>query len=224
MPSSERFSCAAWRLYVIIDRAACGARDLADVAQGAIRGGADVLQLRDKAASSEALIESARRLLALTRAAGLPLIINDRVEVARAVGADGVHLGQDDTSVESARACLGPTCLIGKSTHRVEQALAAQTQDVDYIGLGPIFPTPTKPTYGHIGPETIALVVPMSRVPVVCIGGLNEQTLSSVLERGAVCVAVVRAVCSASEPYEATRACKRLVIEYHNRAGPQPKL
>ena len=204
---------SSWRLYVIIDRAAAGGRDLADCAAAAIRGGADVIQLRDKSASRDALLKEAARLLTLTRAAGIPLIINDHAEVARTIGADGVHLGQDDRPVDEARRMLGPHGLIGKSTHSLEQALAAQAEGADYLGLGPIFPTPTKPNTRSVGTGLIAQVVPHIRVPIVCIGGIDTANAQDVLEAGAPCLAVVRAVCASPDPESSTRNLKRILLE-----------
>ena len=206
---------SAWRLYVILDRAALGARDLTDVAAAAIRGGADVLQLRDKTASTPSLINDARRLLPLTRHAGIPLIINDCIEAVRSVNADGVHLGQEDRPIQEARAILGPGALIGQSTHSLEQARAAQRAGADYIGLGPIFPTPTKPTYDSVGTALIRQVVTAVSLPVVCIGGIDERTVDDVVRAGAPCVAVVRAVCGASNPEGAARMLKRCLVQYH---------
>jgi thiamine-phosphate pyrophosphorylase len=210
-PNATR--CSAWRLYVIVDRTVCGSRDLADVTASAIRGGADVIQLRDKRASDVQLIAAARRLLLLTRSAGIPLIVNDRPEVCLASGADGLHLGQDDLPVEEARRLLGPERLIGRSTHGVEQAQEAQAQLVDYIGFGPVFPTPTKPDYGSIGTARITQVLPHVRTPMVCIGGIDEGNVRTVLEAGATCVAVVRAVCAASDPEAAARALKQIITQ-----------
>jgi thiamine-phosphate pyrophosphorylase len=215
-------SCSHWKLYVIVDRAAAGSRDIAEIAAAAIRGGADVLQLRDKAASARRLLEGARRLLPLTREAGIPLIINDRPDVAEAAGADGVHLGQDDVPVETARALLGPGALIGKSTHSLDQALAADQEDVDYLGLGPIFSTPTKPEYGSIGPALIRQVLARVRKPVVCIGGIDRTTLELVLRAGATRVAVVRAVCAAPNPEAAARALKRALRQFGRAPAATP--
>ncbi len=202
---------SSWRLYVIIDRAAAGGRELADLAAAAIRGGADALQLRDKAASPRGLLVEAARLLSVTRAAGVPLIINDQVEVARSVGADGVHLGQDDMTVREARSLLGPHALIGKSTHSLEQALAAHAEGADYIGLGPIFPTPTKPNTRSVGTGLIAQVTQYLRGPIVCIGGIDAANVQQVIDAGAECVAVVRAVCAAPDPESSTRNLKLLM-------------
>jgi thiamine-phosphate pyrophosphorylase len=214
--------CSAWRLYVIIDRPTVGDRDLQDVTAAAIRGGADVIQLRDKTASPDQLLEEARALLAVTRAAEIPLIINDHVEVAAACGAEGVHLGQDDASIAAARRRLGPGRLIGKSTHTFEQALVAYLDQADYLGLGPIFPTPTKPTYEAVGPELIQEVRLRVEIPVVCIGGINRDTITRVLKRNGECVAVVRAVCGDPDPEAAARHLKRLLQREACSTDPSP--
>ena len=210
---------SSWRLYVIVDRAAAGGRDLADVAAAAIRGGADAVQLRDKAAARDLLLREAARLRPLARAAGVPLLINDRADVAREAGADGVHLGQDDLPVHEARRIAGAGMLIGKSTHSLEQALAAQAEGADYIGLGPIFPTPTKPNARNVGTGLIAQVAPRLRVPIVCIGGIDAASVQEVLEAGAECIAVVRAVCAAADPESSTRNLKRILVQSTSRKG-----
>ena len=207
-------SCSAWRLYVILDSAAANDRSLWEIAEGAIRGGADVLQLRHKMGTARELIEEARRLLPLTRSHGVPLIINDMADVAQWVDADGVHLGQDDLPVAAARRLLGPGKLIGKSTHTLEQALAADTEEIDYLGLGPIFATPTKPDYGSVGLALIPRVQSRLQHPCVCIGGIDQQSLDQVLEAGAERVAVVRAVCAADHPESATRALKQQLVQF----------
>jgi len=150
----------------------------------------------------------AARLLPHTRSAGIPLVINDRVDVAVAVGADGVHLGQDDLPVEAARGLLGPERLIGKSTHSVEQATTAESEGVDYIGFGPIFPTPTKPDYQGVGLDLLRQAARDIHVPMVCIGGIDISNLETVVNAGAERVAVVRAVCAAADPEAAARALK----------------
>ncbi|MBI3996487.1 MAG: thiamine phosphate synthase [Candidatus Omnitrophica bacterium] len=208
-------SCLAWRLYVILDRAAAQGRALPELAAAAIRGGADVLQLRDKTASARSLMEEAKRLLAVTRPAGIPLIINDRADVARAVGADGVHLGQDDLPLADARALLGSDRIIGASTHTLDQALAAAAEGVDYIGIGPIFSTPTKPEYPSVGLDLVRQVTAHVRVPGVCIGGIDRDHLDPVLGAGGACVAVVRAVCCADDPEVATRELKMRIEHFH---------
>ena len=209
-------TCSApWRLYVIIDRAAAGSRDLPALADAAIRGGADFVQLRDKTASHREFLREAKRVIAVTRRAGVALVINDRIPVARAIGADGVHLGQDDVAIAVARRRLGPGRLIGKSTHSLAQAFAAQGEGADYIGFGPIFPTPTKPDYGSIGTRSIRSVAQSLTIPVVCIGGIDAQNLAEVLGAGADRVAVVRAVCAADDPESAARRLKQIIEQFH---------
>lgn len=200
--------CADWRLYVIIDRAAALGRDLAELAASAIRGGADAIQLRDKAASARQLKEIGKRLLEVTRAMNVPLIINDRPDVARAVGADGVHLGQEDLSIDDARQMLGSGTLIGQSTHSLQQAVSAEIQGADYLALGPVFATPTKPDDEPVGLSSIREAVLRVQIPMVCIGGIEANTLGDVLAAGATCVAVVRAVCGAEDPQRAARQLK----------------
>lgn len=209
---------SSFRLYVIIDRAAAGDRDLVEVASAAIRGGADVLQLRDKAASPRQFLKVAERLRSVTRRAGIPLIINDRVEIAHAVGADGVHLGQDDLPLAAARRLLGSGCLIGQSTHTLEQARAAEAEGADYLGCGPIFPTPTKPDYGSVGTALIGQVMQAVRIPVVCIGGIDHSTVAQVVRAGAERIAVVRAVCAATDPEAAARDLKQTLEQFHRNA------
>jgi thiamine-phosphate pyrophosphorylase len=210
-------SSSTWRLYVIIDPSAAGGRDPVWVAEQAIAGGADALQLRDKHALAGPMIARAQAIRRLTRAAGIPLLINDRVDVAVAAEADGVHLGQDDLPVHVARRLLGPDRLIGKSTHSLEQALAGAAEPVDYIAVGPIFATPTKPDYAHVGLHLVQQVTARVRTPVVCIGGIDASTVGAVREAGARCVVVVRAVCAAADPAAAARELKRAMLT--NDAG-----
>ena len=197
-----------WQLYVILDPSAARGRELAWLARQAIEGGADVLQLREKTASTRQLIEHAKTLLAITRAAGIPLVVNDRPDVAVAVGADGAHVGQDDLPVAEARALIGPGQLLGQSTHSLPQALTAEAEPVDYLACGPIFATPTKPDYGQVGLTLLRDVLSTVLKPVVAIGGIDETTLPAVLEAGAQCVAVVRAVCGAENPKRAAQHLK----------------
>ena len=211
--SSNATACSRWRLYVIVDRAAAGSRDLADLAAAAIRGGADAIQLRDKMATGPDLLREAGRLLRVTRAAGVPLIINDRPDIARAVGADGAHLGQDDMELAAARTLVGRGMILGKSTHSLEQALAAEAEGADYIACGPMFATPTKPDYEQVGLDVIGRVQARVTVPVVCIGGIDAHTLPRARAAGAERVAVVRAVCAAPDPDAATRTLKRLLAQ-----------
>ncbi|MBI4341094.1 MAG: thiamine phosphate synthase [Candidatus Omnitrophica bacterium] len=213
-------SCSTWQLYVILDRAAAGGRDLREVAAAAVRGGADALQLRDKTSSDDAVAVEARRLLPVARAGGVPLILNDRVAVAMAVGADGVHVGQDDWPMARVRRTIGPTMLVGQSTHSVEQAAAAQAAGADYIGFGPLFATPTKPEYPPIGTGLIRQAAAQVSIPLVCIGGVDHDTIGEALAAGARCVAVVRAVCAAADPEAAARQLKSRIAQFRRAAQP----
>ena len=206
-------SCSAWRLYVIVDPAATHGRDLAWVAEQAIRGGADVIQLRDKRGSAGQLCDTATRLLQVTRPRGIPLIINDRADVAAASGADGVHLGQDDVPVEAARHMLGPNALIGASTHSLEQAVAADARSLDYLAVGPVYATPTKPNAPHVGIDLIAQVALRVRRPLVAIGGIDAARVHEVRRAGVQRIAVVRAVCGAEDPGAAAQHLKQLLLQ-----------
>lgn len=197
-----------FKLYVIVDKKACGQRDLAYVAKEAIAGGADVIQLRDKEATAKTLIENGRSIRALTRKAKVLFIINDRPDIAKAVDADGVHLGQDDLPIEVARSILGRGKIIGLSTHSLLQAKAAQKKEADYIGVGPIFATPTKPEYKAVGVDLIKKVRGEIEIPFVAIGGIDESNIDEILAAGASRVAVVRAVCGAKDIRGAARYLK----------------
>jgi len=188
-----------FNLYVIIDIKACGNRDPAYVAEEAIAGGADIIQLRDKVSSVSEILEVARAIRGLAKNKKVPFIINDRVDIAVAVGADGVHLGQDDLPIESARSIIGSEKIIGFSTHSLPQALDAEKSGADYIGLGPVFPTPTKPDYTAVGIDLIKEVRGKIKIPFVVIGGIDESNIDEVVAAGASRVAVVRAVCGAKD-------------------------
>jgi len=205
MPSKKEL-CQNWKLYVITDPDAAGKRSLVDVVKAAIDGGASVVQLRDKKASDEELVQAAKRLLEVTRSCGIPLIINDRVEAAKASGADGVHLGQEDVSLREARAVLGSGAIIGRSTHSPEEALAAEAEGFDYIGVGPVFQTPTKPNTKPVGLELVRFAAQNLRIPFVAIGGIDAGNIGKVLREGAKTVAVVRAVMGAVDPKKAAEA------------------
>ncbi|HTL71013.1 MAG TPA: thiamine phosphate synthase [Candidatus Eisenbacteria bacterium] len=203
--SSKRERCRSWKLYVIADAAAAAGRPLEDVVRAAVRGGADVIQYRDKAGRDLDMTETAKRLLAITRPAGVPLIVNDRVAVARAAAADGVHLGQDDGPIADARAALGEGAIVGRSTHSPEQASAADREGADYIGVGPVFGTPTKPDYVPVGLDLVRFAAGHVTVPFVAIGGIDASNAATVRRAGARTVAVVRAVSAAADPESATR-------------------
>ncbi|MGH7389510.1 MAG: thiamine phosphate synthase [Candidatus Rokuibacteriota bacterium] len=192
-------------LYVILDRAAAGGRDLADVLEGVIAGGGRLVQLREKTWASGRVWALAERLRARCRAAGVAFIVNDRVDLALALGADGVHLGQEDLPPAAARALLRPGMLLGLSTHSVEQARAAQAAGADYVAVGSMFPTATKPDFELVGPELVRKLRGEIRVPLIGIGGITAANVGDVIRAGADGVAVISAVCGAPDPTAATR-------------------
>ncbi|HSV72938.1 MAG TPA: thiamine phosphate synthase [Chthonomonadales bacterium] len=212
-----------WELYLVTDRELSLGRPLEDVVAGAVRGGVAIVQLREKQASTRCLIEEAERIRRLLVGSHVPLIINDRVDVALAVGADGVHLGQEDMPYAMARALLGPQAIIGLSVETVEQVLEAEHWDVDYLGVSPVFETPTKPdTRGSWGLEGLALARRISRHRLVAIGGLHAANAESVVRAGADSVAVVSAICSAPEPERAAAELDRIIRSALSARGGEP--
>ncbi|MBM3246691.1 MAG: thiamine phosphate synthase [Candidatus Omnitrophica bacterium] len=183
------------RLYIIIDKNVCGLRPLLDIA-GKIKGkGADIIQLRDKGPQKAVILQEAAALRKLFLKAKTLLIINDYLDIAKAVDADGVHLGQTDLSVKTARAILGKDKIIGISCHNLKQAVAAQKAGADYISIGPVFRTPTKPELRSIGLDKIKAIKNKIRAPFFAIGGINKENMSRVLSAGAKRIAVCGAVC-----------------------------
>ena len=197
--------CRSWRLYAITCPERLGGRNLPEVVEQAILGGADVVQLRDKRASDAELLRQAKAVLPVTRRHGVPLIVNDRIGVAKEAHADGVHLGQEDGSLGEARRVLGERAVVGRSTHSKEQALAAQKEGFDYLGVGPVYPTPTKPGRPSVGLEFVRFAAENLTVPFVAIGGIDETNLEDVLAAGARTVAVVRAVMGDADPEKAAQ-------------------
>jgi thiamine-phosphate pyrophosphorylase len=185
------------RLYGIIDLAYVENADVARVAEQMIQGGVDLIQLRGKGKSIDELISLAAELHQVTAKSLTPLIANDHAEIASKVPLDGVHVGQDDDSIEVARRKATRQVLIGKSTHSVEQAVAAQSEGADYIGFGPIFATPTKPDYPPIGLADISRVHAEVGLPIFCIGGIDIDNLQSVIDAGAKRVVMVSALLKA---------------------------
>ncbi len=172
----------------------------------ALRGGVDIVQLRMKEGPDRAVIAAGRRFAERCAEHGALFILNDRPDLVQDAGADGVHLGQDDTSVAMAREIVGPDRLIGLSTHSAFQIEAAAAADVDYIGVGPVYETPTKPGRAAVGPELVRYAARQARVPFFAIGGIDEATVAAVRAAGAERVAVVRALTEAGDPEHAARA------------------
>lgn len=176
------------------------------VVEAALRAGVRVVQLRDKHSLGGALLREAEDLLALCQAHGALLIVNDRVDVALAAGAHGVHVGQDDLPYAAVRRLVPPAMLVGVSASTVAEAAAADRAGADYVGFGAMFPTATKSDAEYAGPARLREVLATVRCPVVAIGGITLENLPQVLAAGARLVAVVSAVSMASDPYEAARA------------------
>lgn len=191
-------------LYLVTDRELIGDRDLIDVVLAAVDGGAAYVQLREKHATTRAFVDVARRLRPELATRSVPLVINDRVDVALAVDADGVHLGQQDLDPVTARRLLGPDAMIGLSVETMEDVTRAEHLDVDYLGVSPIFDTPTKPdTLTAWGVDGLARVRRRSRHRLAAIGGINRDTVADVAAAGADAIAVVSAVCAAPDPRSA---------------------
>jgi len=193
------------RLYVILDRAAARGRDLLTILDATLAGGCRLVQLREKEWPSGRLLPMAERLRDRCRAVGATFIVNDRLDLALALGADGVHLGQDDLPPAAARPLLRPGMILGLSTHSLEQARAAQAAGADYVAVGSMFPTGTKPDFQLVGPELIGKLRGEIGVPLIGIGGITHDNVAQVIRAGADGVAVISAVCGAPNPEAATR-------------------
>jgi thiamine-phosphate pyrophosphorylase len=205
-----RFDPRARRgLYAIVDPAACLGCDPVGVAAAILRGGCAILQLRDKTSSDRRVLELARAIAPLCRGAGVPFVVDDRLDVALACDADGVHVGQDDLPLADARR-LAPDLVIGVSTHGPSQRRAAEDGGADLVGFGPVFATRTKENPDPVvGLEALAATVRVARVPVVAIGGISEENVDRVIAAGAPLYAVISAVCGASDPAAAAAALHR---------------
>jgi thiamine-phosphate pyrophosphorylase len=199
-----------WRLYVITDERLGRGRSHLRIAEAAILGGADVLQLRDKEASSGRLYRAALELRKITREAKVPFIVNDRLDVALAADADGVHVGQEDLPASVARRILGPGKILGVSAETVEEAIRAEEDGADYLGVGPVFEARgTKADAGEpVGIELIAQIRRRCRLPIVAIGGINAENARKVREAGADAVAVISAIVAADDIAQAARQLK----------------
>lgn len=194
-------------LYLILDPNLCRAHSMAETARLAALGGATMVQLRDKTGGTEAMIVAGRAIRQALAGTGVPLIVNDDVAAAQAIGAEGVHLGQSDMAVAQARAALGPDAIIGLSVTTEAMVEAVDPALVDYVGIGPVFPTPTKQNHNvPIGFDGLARLVALSPLPAVAIGGLKTRHVHAALAVGAAGVAVVSAICGQPDPEAASRA------------------
>jgi len=199
-------------LYLVTDRGLCGNRSLEDVAHQALLGGAACIQLREKDVSTRFFVEEARKMKDLTARFRVPLIINDRIDVALASGANGVHIGQDDMPYAEARRLMGPKAIIGLSVETWDDVVKAEALDVNYLGVSPVFATPTKTdTKGNWGLEGLARIKAYSRHPLVAIGGLNASNAEEAVMAGADSIAVVSAICAAPDPLLASREVNDII-------------
>ena len=204
MTPRERIASA--RLYLV-----CDARPR-EILDAALRGGVDIIQLRDKALDDAGLVAAARAIRAAADAAGALFVLNDRPDLVAACGADGVHIGQDDMTPAEARAIVGPDGIVGRSTHAPEQGAAADADpDVDYLSIGPVHATPTKPGRPAAGLDYVAWAAANVASPWFAIGGLDGETLPAARARGATRAVVVRALADAEDPEGAARALREIL-------------
>jgi len=205
--SGRRARLSAARLYVVCAASPDGSQ-LPDLLRGAIAGGVDMVQLREKHLPDDELTAVANATQALCERLGALLIVNDRPSVALEAGADGIHIGQDDMPVADVREIVGPELLIGLSTHSPGEIEAVDPALVDYIGVGPINETPTKPGRPAVGLDLVRYAATHSRVPFYAIGGIDPANLADVLDAGATRVCVLRAIADAENPEVAARALR----------------
>lgn len=201
-------------VYLITDRAFCGARGLIATVRQAIAGGATMVQLRDPVSKTRALIDEARALSALLKPAGIPFIVNDRVDIALAAGADGVHVGQSDMAPADARALIGPRKILGLSITGEADLDGADLDGVDYLGVGPIYPTLTKSdAAAPMAIGGLRAIRARTKLPIVAIGGLHAGNAGEAIEAGADGIAVVSAICAAPDAEAAAQELRDVVAE-----------
>ena len=205
-----------YSLYLVTDSGLSAGRSHEEIVSCALRGGATIVQFREKESCTRDMVQTARRLGDLCRLHGAPFIVNDRLDVALAVNADGIHVGQEDMPAALARKLIGPDRILGVTAHNVEEALQAIAGGADYIGASPVFATSTKTDAGDpIGPDGLAAIAQISCVPVVGISGINAVNAAQVINAGAAGVAVVSAIISAKDVEAAARELRRIVLAAH---------
>ncbi len=202
----------ALRLYLVTDQPSLKGRTLIDVVQSAVQGGVTCVQLREKHASSRDFYAQAVALMELLAPLAIPLIINDRLDIALACGAPGVHLGQSDMPVQAARQLLPPHVFIGWSVENMDEVTRSATLPVDYLGVSPVFATPTKTdTATPWGLEGLQRIRAATDLPLVAIGGIHLHNATQVLQAGAHSLAVVSAICAADDPRAASQQLRELI-------------
>jgi thiamine-phosphate pyrophosphorylase len=198
------------RLHILTDIVLQNRFSHMELAQLAIRGGADTIQFRQKSGSTREMIQVVRDVKQVCAESGVTLIVNDRVDVAIASEADGVHLGQDDFPIPLARELLGKGCIIGGSAATLEEARKCLSEGADYVGFGPVYPTTSKDDAGPVsGISILKGVVESIPLPIIAIGGVSEENAAEVMKAGAHGMAVISAVCCQEDPEQATRALHR---------------
>jgi len=210
MPNSRRIGLVDYSLYLVTDRSLSRGRSTVDIVREAVTGGVTCVQLREKNCSTQEFIAEAEKLHALLKPLGVPLIINDNIEVALAVGVEGIHLGQQDMAIAEARRLGPPSWIIGISAESLEDAIRAEQAGADYLGVSPIFSTPTKTdTAPPLGLEGLREIRAAVRIPLVGIGGIHLDNVREVIRAGADGVAVVSAIVFADSPRKAAFALQR---------------
>ena len=200
-------------LYAVTDRHWLNGRTLVDVVKESLDGGVTMIQLREKSLDAGKFLEEAKELQALCRERHVPFIVNDNVDIAKAMDADGVHVGQDDMAALDARAKLGTDKLIGVSAHTVEEALLAEKQGADYLGVGAVFPTSSKSDVGEMSYETLKAICKAVSIPVVAIGGISGENVGKLAGSGICGVAVISAIYAAKDVKAAAADLKSTVEE-----------
>lgn len=209
-PDERRARLRAARLYLVIEAAAARA-----VIPEALAGGVDVVQLRDKGATDAELVAAGRELRPLCDSHGALLIVNDRADLALECRADGVHVGQEDQPVEDVRRLVGPQVLIGVSTHSPNQIAAADRSSADYLGVGPVYATATKPAVQPVGIELVRHAAERAAKPWFAIGGIDAERAEEVHAAGAERIAVVRAIRDAADPRAAAASLREAIVREH---------
>jgi len=204
-----------WRTYLITQESLSEGRSTVEIAEAALEGGVDVVQLREKGADTRTRYELGRQLRELTTEADADLLVNDRVDLAHAIGADGVHLGQSDLPVSAAREILGPEATIGASVSTVSEARLAAITGADYLGVGAVYGTDSKSDAetadDGLGVEHLAKIAGAVRIPVVAIGGITPDNAAETINAGASSVAVISAITAADDPADAARELRAAV-------------
>ena len=209
-----------YSLYLVTNRALSNQKTIEEVVRSAVRGGVTAVQLREKDCSTRQYIELALQLQRILIPLNIPLIINDRIDVALAVNVDGVHIGQNDMPCNDARRLMGRDAVIGLSVETLEQAIEAEKLDVDYLGVSPVFQTPTKAdTFSEWGIEGLKVLRKRSSHKLIAIGGINKLNAEAVLNAGADGLAVVSAICSSSDPEEASKQLWTIIRKNRNKDG-----